>query len=84
MKYGKMMTCAREAKLISLGFNITYNHDYRVNESKWMKKFAVAKALYKKNGPFVIMPSTSDTPRGLVCWIRKQREELKTDTNLSE
>jgi hypothetical protein len=39
MKYGKMMTCAREAKLISAGFDFTDNHDYSVHQSKRMKKF---------------------------------------------
>ncbi len=46
MRYGKMMTCAHEAKLISVGFNFTCNHDYSINQSKWIKKVEQAKAFY--------------------------------------
>ena len=84
MKYGKMMTSACEAKLISVGFNFTCNHDYSVNQSKWMKKFEQAKAFYNKNGHCLITPSSTEVPEGLVRWVRKQHEELKCNKGLNE
>ena len=84
MKYGKLMTCAREAKLISVGFDFTYNHDYSIHQSKWMKKFEQAKAFYNKNGHCLITPSSTEVFEGLVRWVRKQREELKCNRGLSE
>ncbi len=84
MKYGKLMTCAREVKLISAGFDFTYNHDYSVHQSKWMKKFEQAKAFYNKNGHCLITPSSTEVPEGLVRWVQKQCEELKCNRGLSE
>ncbi len=84
MKYGKLMICAREAKLISVGFEFTYNYDYSVHQSKWMKKFEQAKAFYNKNGHCLITPSSTEVPEGLVCWVRKEHKELKCNRGVSE
>jgi hypothetical protein len=66
MKYGKMMTCVHEAKLISVGFDFTCNDDCSVYQSEWRKKFEQAKAFYNKNGHCLITPSSAEVPEGLV------------------
>ncbi len=79
-----MMTCAHEAKLISVGFNFTCNHDYSINQSKWMKKFEQAKAFYNKNRQCQITPLSTEVLEGLAHWVQKQHDELKCSRGLSE
>jgi hypothetical protein len=84
IKYGKILTSAREAKLKSIGFCFTGKKGSSLHESKWMKKFKLAEAFYNKNGHCLITPSSPDVPKELVRWVRKQREDLKCDKGLSE
>jgi hypothetical protein len=84
MKYGKVLTSAREAKLKSIGFCFSCKKASCIHEAKWMKKFELAKAFYNKNGHCLITPSSPDVPKELVCWVQKQREELKCHKGLSE
>jgi hypothetical protein len=64
-----MMTCAHETKLISVGFNFSRNHDYSLNQSKWMKKFEQAKAFYNKNGHCNVSPTTCVLLQVAYAWV---------------
>ncbi len=84
IKYGKVLTSAREAKLKSISFCFSCKKASSIHEAKWMKKFKLAKTFYNKNGHCLISPSSPDVPKELVRWVRKQWEKLKWQKGLSE
>jgi hypothetical protein len=76
LKFGRLLSDAREAKLKSIGFIFQCPRGGGVSQFRWLKNFEELKSFYEKHGHSNVMPS-HNVSQQLVTWVRMQRRSLR-------